>query len=171
MNTHKVISLINDNYLFINQNGMYILGFWAVCNIISGLWYFKAKTYWKYFFLMNFYWNIINLLLAIYTFYDISNNQNLLNAYEIINQHHFIQKIFLLNVGLDVAYFAFGLFLRGKSKNIQNNELQDDRLLGFGNSLLIQGTFLFVFDIMMAVLHQIHNAKNIKTFFEITGSL
>ena len=175
---HKILGTISDNYFFINQQGMYILSFWAALNMVLGLFYFRTTDAWKYFFLMGFYWNIVNLFLAVYTLYDISvMRQNIaitgLNALNIINNHHFIQKILLVNVGLDVAYLVSGFLLKEKAKNsLNSNNSNSGRMQGFGNSLLVQGGFLLLFDIMMTILHQIHNAKWIEKYFiEISSKI
>ena len=180
---HKILGIISDNYFFINQQGMYILGIWAVVNMVLGLFYFRTAGVWKYFFLMGFYWNIVNLFLAIYTLYDISlMRQNVtstgLNALNIINNHHFIQKILLVNVGLDIAYLVSGFLLKEKAKNnlngnnLNGNSPNSSRMQGFGNSLLVQGGFLLIFDIMMVILHQIHNAKWLEKYFtEISSKI
>jgi hypothetical protein len=59
-----------------------------------------------------------------------------------------------LNAGLDVAYVMTGFFLIEKGKNSANNA---DRLKGFGYSLILQGGFLFAFDLIMYFTHS-HNA-------------
>ena len=55
-----------------------------------------------------------------------------------------MEKIFLVNVGLNVAYMAAGgmLWERGR-------RLGDERLEGYGPSLVLQGAFLVGFDTVM----------------------
>ena len=73
-----------------------------------------------------------------------------------MRQQHTIEKVLLLNVGLDVAYVTSGFLLKEMSKNNPDNY---HRYRGFGNSLLLQGGFLFVFDIIQFVVHQQHRKK------------
>jgi hypothetical protein len=59
-----------------------------------------------------------------------------------------LEKVFFINTGLDVAYMAAAAFLwqRGEATN-------DRRFVGFGQALLLQGGFLFAFDLTMALLN------------------
>lgn len=67
-----------------------------------------------------------------------------------------MQKILLFNAGLDVGYMLGGVYLleRGK-REVKNAE----RLRGFGRSILLQGAFLFVFDLS---LHTVLSSDNPK---------
>ena len=55
--------------------------------------------------------------------------------------------VFLLNAGLDVGYMAAGLWLRERGARAERPELQ-----GYGDALLVQGGFLFMFDLTMVVV-------------------
>jgi hypothetical protein len=76
-----------------------------------------------------------------------------MNGLQILNDHESFQKLLLLNAGLDVAYFSFGLYLKERSKTSSSA----DRLRGYGNSLLLQGGFLLAFDLILYFVHD-HNA-------------
>ncbi len=69
-----------------------------------------------------------------------------------------VEKIFLVNAGLDVAYIAGGLYLKEKSVNSAGNA---SRLKGYGESIMLQGSVLLFFD---AIMYGIHN-KNGKNLF------
>jgi hypothetical protein len=69
---------------------------------------------------------------------------------EIIKDFNSLQNILLLNAGLDVAYIATGFYLKERSKNSSSSE----RLTGYGNSLLLQGGFLLLFDVALYFIHQ-----------------
>jgi hypothetical protein len=72
-----------------------------------------------------------------------------LNFAESIREHESIRRILLFNAGLDVGYMATGLYLRERANRAENSE----RLRGYGNSLLLQGAFLFTFDLIMFAVH------------------
>ncbi len=59
-----------------------------------------------------------------------------------------MQKVLLLNAGLDVGYMAFGGYLwqRGSSED-------NARLTGYGQSLILQGAFLMAFDLTLFALN------------------
>ncbi len=153
---------INHQRNEINLNGMKILGGWALANMaIGSVAYFKTTGKNKYFNQMNVFWNIANLGLATAGYFGAKAdlNQQLSLATSVHDQHK-IEKILLLNAGLDVGYMATGLFLneRGKMKS-------SDRLKGYGNSLLLQGAFLLIFDSGMYAVHH-HNGKGFDKILE-----
>lgn len=62
----------------------------------------------------------------------------------------------MLNIGLDAAYMLGGAYLLERAKN---NITNLDRFTGFGKSILMQGAFLFVFDIGFYMAHNMNNSK------------
>lgn len=137
----------------INNTGMYVLGFWALLNITSGIYgWQKSEGSVRYVHQMNAMWNVVNLSIASYAL--ISNaNYDIYSAgsHELWNKHLQTEKLFLTNAGLDVLYMSAGMGLRYMSKR---NEKRSQLLKGYGNSLILQGGFLFVFDLVMyAVQH------------------
>jgi len=131
------------------KTGMYTLLGWSIANISVGtLGNFNTTGSKKYFYQMNAGWNLVNLSLAAGSLISInklglSSMQNL----DLLNESNSMAKLFLFNGGLDVGYVAFGAFLNERGKR-----LQKERLTGFGNSLMLQGAFLFVFDLYMYAL-------------------
>ena len=82
------------------------------------------------------------------------------------------EKSFLFNAALDVAYMTAGFWLIDAS----NYRADDaDRFRGFGQSLILQGGFLFVFDLIMhkQIVNQRKNLeKNTKVeFYPVGGGL
>jgi hypothetical protein len=63
------------------------------------------------------------------------------------------QKIFLINSALDLGYMASGLLLRQQSSINTSKQAQ---FQGYGNSLLLQGGFLLLFDLSAYWIHQHH---------------
>lgn len=153
---------IYKQYIQTNKTGMWILGSWAGGNMIfSGIALTKAQGEAKYFHQMNVAWNVVNLGLAGFSLYNAYHPEY--NGWqETINQHHKIQKILLINAGLDTGYIMTGLFLMEKAKNTQK---LPERLSGFGKSLVLQGAFLLVFDVGMVFAHQ-KNGNQIQKLLE-----
>jgi hypothetical protein len=63
------------------------------------------------------------------------------------------QRIFLINSALDLGYMASGFVLKQQNSTNPNKEAQ---LQGYGNSLLLQGGFLLLFDLSAYWIHQHH---------------
>lgn len=148
---------INQERLQINKIGMMTLGGWALGNIaVNGFMAGSATGSRKHFHLGNVYWNLVNISLAGFGFYQaLAADPTSLSMAESIKGHYGIQKILLFNAGLDIGYIATGLFLKERSKNVSRN---NDRLMGYGNALLLQGGFLFAFDLVLFLVHQSQSA-------------
>lgn len=125
---------------------MLVLGSWAVGNIALGLGlYNQHQGEERYFHLMNAGWNVVNLGLATAGYLAaIKTDPASFGLFESINEQHKLQKIFLFNAGLDVGYVLGGLYLRERGKRVEKNP---ERLRGFGKSVILQGSFLFAFDL------------------------
>jgi hypothetical protein len=128
------------------QTGMLILGGWAVGNMALGAALTGKQTgSAKYFHQMNLAWNTVNLGIAALGYWGASKSDPAaMGLFESIQEHHKIQKILLFNAGLDVAYLMGGAYLIERSKNTVK---LPERLKGFGQSILLQGGFLLIFDI------------------------
>jgi hypothetical protein len=144
----------------INETAMLVLGGWAVGNILVGTYgNFKASGEAKYFHQFNAMWNVVNLGIAAFGYFNAVNSDpsSMINL-EIIKDYNSLQNFLLLNAGLDVAYIATGLYLKERSKNSSSAE----RFRGYGNSLLLQGGFLLLFDVSLFFIHQ--NNANINLY-------
>lgn len=143
--------------LAINNTGMGLLVLWATVNILVGVagWIFSRGTY-RFFFQMNAFWNLINLGLGLAGYLGASGaDSSLLTQAEIIAAYHDMQNLYILNAGLDVAYIAIAFLLIERARRIPKWR---DLLKGYGYSLIIQGGFLFVFDLFMFFVHKSHAA-------------
>lgn len=136
----------------INQTAMLVLGSWAVGNILLGTYgNFKTKNEAKYFHQFNAIWNTVNLGIAIFGYLNaVNSHPGDMNNLNILKDYSSLQNFLLLNAGLDVAYIITGLYLKEKSKNSTKTQL----LRGYGNSLLLQGGFLLLFDVTLYFIHQ-----------------
>jgi hypothetical protein len=78
-----------------------------------------------------------------------------------LNTHLSTEKTLLINSALDVGYIGTGFLLKYFStKASQRNDL----LKGYGNSLILQGGFLLVFDLVLYAL-----LRNERMSFDTTN--
>ena len=129
----------------LQTNNMWILGAWAGANIIQGsISAGNATGSDHYFHQMNAYWNTVNLAIAglgLWAAKKQMAGEHTLNRN--LKEQQKTEKILLLNTGLDAAYIMTGLYLKE-----HGNRLNDEKSSGYGSSLLVQGSFLLVFDII-----------------------
>lgn len=137
-----------EKSMSINNTGMYVLGSWAIANIAAGAYGWSNNSgQSKYFHQMNLFWNTINLSIAGFALYNnFSADISSMTAAEMMNQHSKIERLYLINAGLDVLYVGTGFLLKHFAKN---NSKRYDLLKGYGHSVILQGIFLFVFDLVM----------------------
>lgn len=148
----------------INKTGMIVLGSWAVGNILLGAYgNYKYEGQTKYFHQFNAMWNVVNLGIAAFGYFNAAGSDpNSMTATQILNEYSSLQNFLLLNAGLDVAYMVTGLYLKERAKNSSN----PDRLRGYGNSLLLQGGFLLAFDAALYFIHQNNASVNLYPHLE-----
>lgn len=156
----NIITAFGLSHQKINTSAMLVLGSWAVGNILVGTYgNFKANGEAKYFHQFNAMWNFVNLGIAAFGYFNaVNSDPSSMTNLEIIKDYNSLQNFLLLNAGLDVAYIATGLYLKERSKNSSSAE----RLRGYGNSLLLQGGFLLLFDVSLFFIHQ--NNANINLY-------
>ncbi len=134
------------SYFYSKQDqGMYVLGSWAVANIVGGL-ALRSNSIGteRYFHEMNAGWNSVNLILAGAGL--LAKRKEIADYQTLSNKMIATEKTFLFNAALDIAYMTAGLWMLDASAYRQNDQ---ERLRGYGQSLLLQGGFLFVFDLIM----------------------
>ena len=147
---HQDLMEINRDRVALNTGGMAVLGGWAVSNILIGtIGMTRTGGSVRYFHQMNAAWNTVNLAIAGFGYYGLKNQSPDLSLAETISEFHSFEKILLFNAGLDVGYMALGAFLweRGLRKD-------SERLTGYGQSLILQGGFLFSFDVILYLLNR-----------------
>jgi hypothetical protein len=147
------------------RRAMLQLGTWAVGNIALGsvLAARSKNAENKAFHQMNAGWNLVNLAIAGFGYY--SSQQSVptdLTAWVLLEKNYGLQKTFLFNAGLDIGYMAGGALLMERSKNTIKNP---ERLRGFGKSVILQGGFLFVFDVAHFFVIKADN-QALKNIFE-----
>lgn len=139
---------INEQRLQLNQSGMKVLGGWAVTNMIAGgIGLSQMNGRFRHFHEMNLAWNSVNLLLAGAGYLGARNDGKSYTLSETIREFQQFENVLLFNAGLDIGYMAAGAYLweRGIRK-------KSDRLIGYGQSIILQGGFLFAFDLILFTL-------------------
>ena len=146
----------NEEKSRIDERLMIGLGSWATANfIVSGIGWATTTTKGEaqYFHQMNVMWNVVNLGLAIPGYIKAKNETPPQNLTETMRSQRKTENIFLINTGLDVVYMGSGLLLRNMAENNVDKQTQFN---GYGNSLLMQGGFLFLFDLTAYSIHKYH---------------
>lgn len=151
----------NIKRLELNQSGMIVLGSWALVNLVSSpVLASRSEGSRKYFHQMNGLWNTVNLTLAGIGYLSAARTDPaVLTLSESIKAQHTMEKILLFNTGLDLAYIVGGLYLQQRSKRGGGNS---DRLKGFGQSIVWQGAFLFLFDMGFYWVQSSHGRELLK---------
>ncbi len=141
------------------RRGMIVLGSWAAANLAAGTTGAlisddpRLAGFWE----MNALWNTVNLGLAGGTLVaerrtDPSGATELtFPAYR--EASHRLEKTLLFNAGLDIGYMTLGgwLWERGsRGDGMSSAGVSAERLTGWGQALVLQGAFLFVFDVVLA---------------------
>ena len=129
------------------KQGLIGLTSWGTLNVVGGLILrSQSSGETKYFHEMNAGFNSVNLILGVAGLFDIRKEkpQDYASVVQFQNQ---MEKVYLINSGLDVAYMASGwaIYNRGLS---QTGEEQA-RSYGYGKSLVLQGGFLLAYDVFM----------------------
>ncbi|MCM0042374.1 MAG: hypothetical protein NBV61_06370 [Algoriphagus sp.] len=136
------LELFNSTRLDYNRCGMWILGSWALLNILIGaLSAVLTRGQVQAFHQMNFYWNLVNLGIAGFGLWQANQISFPIFFWEVIRAQQQIEKILLFNTALDLVYMAIGFFLIEKGLRMEK-----ERWIGFGKSILLQGAFLLLFD-------------------------
>jgi hypothetical protein len=167
VNVHNTTNLISLDSIAkrrnqLNKTNMTILAGWAGVNIIqSSNSAANATRTDKAFFNMNAYWNTVNLALAGFGLYSVKKVMTKkLSLAQNIHAQNQLEKILLFNAGLDVGYVFGGLYLNERGQRLINQQTE-----GYGKSLVLQGSFLLVFDIVQYFLHH-KNGKHLNAWLD-----
>tara|TARA_B100000524_G_scaffold166110_1_gene84858 strand:+ start:1322 stop:1915 length:594 start_codon:yes stop_codon:yes gene_type:complete len=155
----------NEQRCNIDKKLMLSLGSWASANIIgSGIgWATTDNDEHKYFHQMNVFWNAINIGLAIPGYMKARNGKSQLSLFKTLEEQRIIEGVHLVNAGLDLAYISSGILLRNKQAKNSNEENQ---FRGYGNSIIIQGGFLLVYDWIGYMMHRKHARKQMNPLLQ-----
>jgi hypothetical protein len=137
----------------LNTAGMCVLGGWAVANMALGTYgWINYTGEQKYFSQMNLFWNTVNLAIAGFSLHGSGQvDCSALSAADALARQMNTEKVLLINAGLDAAYIGTGFLLRHLATK---SEKRVDMLKGYGNSVILQGAFLMIFDLSFCgILH------------------
>lgn len=155
------LATINADRLRLNQKGMIVLGSWAAGNMaFSGIQMGRTQGSARSFHQMNVWWNAVNLGIAGLGYWGSHREKG--KTYDLqgsMIEQKKIEQTLLFNAGLDIGYMAAGLYLQERSRNETGD--RQDQFKGWGQSLILQGGFLFVYDLTMNALHQRHGKRGI----------
>ena len=145
----------------LDQRGLTVLGGWAVGNlVVSGIAAGQMEGSTHYLHQMNLGWGAINLALAGVGYLGARRaaRQPTPSRSENVRAQLRTENLYLFNAGLDVAYLATGFYLLEKSRN-PTAPGSSDRWRGYGQSLLLQGGFLLLFDGFQFATHHGHGTR------------
>jgi len=134
-----------------------VLGGWALANSGVGAagWATAEEPWVRSFHAMNAGWNVVNLAIAGFGFFGaLGETPETYDVWETIRRSENIERALMVNAALDVAYVAGGAYL-----TLRGDRDRDPQLLGLGRSVMLQGAFLFTFDVVVYAVHAIGNAR------------
>lgn len=140
-----------------SKNAMIGLAGWSVANLVgSGIATDTRNKEMRYFHQMNVMWGGINLAIAGLGYRGASREKIDNPTPEGVMKHQRrIEKTYLINAGLDVLYIGSGLLMNKTSDNQKNPE----KFKGYGNSIMVQGGFLLLYDAVMYAIHKKHGKQ------------
>lgn len=140
----------------IDKNAFKILGAYSAANVIYGSVASSQTTGRnKYFHQMNAIWNGVTLGIATIG-YLTKRPEGDLSYSASLKKQHSTEKLFLFNAGLDLAYIAGGAYIYETGKT---STRKPERLKGYGQSVMLQGGILLVFDAVVYAIHNRHGQK------------
>jgi hypothetical protein len=147
----------------IQKRSMVALAGWSAANIVaSGIATDTRNREMRYFHQMNVMWGGINLAIAGLGYWGAGREKidNPMLA-DVLKHQNRIEKTYLINAGLDVVYVGAGLLMNKTSDNQKNPE----KFKGYGNSIMLQGGFLLLYDAIIYTIHRNHG-KQLKDMSE-----
>lgn len=128
---------------------------WSLANIAGGtIGNFTTTGHTHYFHQGNALWNGVNLVIGVVGLVNESRHRSRpLDLARGRRESHKSQIAYIINAGLDVLYLSTGAALWRCGPSAHNPIVQD-RLVGYGQALVLQGAFLFAFDVALALAHQ-----------------
>ena len=140
-----------------SKNAMIGLAGWSVANLVgSGIATNTRNKEMRAFHQMNVMWGGINLAIAGLGYWGAGREKIDNPTMESVQKHQRkIENTYLINAGLDVVYVGSGLLMNKTSDNQKNPE----KFKGYGNSIMVQGGFLLLYDAVMYAIHRKHGKQ------------
>ncbi len=150
-----LVDSVNIRRHKLEKTGLGVLGGWSVASIGGGLVGAANSTgAVRQFHKRNVLFGGINLGLAGVGYLFASRQSIGGNLAQTLSRQERIEKLYLLNTGLDAAYVVLGFYYKERAARFTGEKR--DKRIGTGNSLLLQGGFLFLYD---GLLYLLHNAN------------
>lgn len=146
---------INQTRCKHSLNGMIAFSSWTGANLVAGtVGVLTTKGETQHFFEMNLYFNAVNLGLAIPGLIGaVKAKRTGLSFKESVKEVQKVKTVYLVNGVLDLTYITAGFLLREMSRNNSHGIQLKNRLAGYGNSLILQGGFLLIYDFIEFGVH------------------
>lgn len=164
----SIFSRYNAERLTHSKNGMIALGSWGVGNMIAGgigMATTPLGSEANIFHQVNIYWNVVNVAIAIPGHFGTRKGfRKTFTVPQTFEEQRKQEMVYLLNFGLDLGYIGTGVFLRVLGNRYSGTPR--DVLKGSGNSIVMQGGFLMLYDLTMWFVHRAHWKKNKAEIWE-----
>lgn len=158
-----VFDSVNKTRYQLAKTGFTVLGTWAVLNIGAGLVGQQNTTGEKReFYKANVIGGLINLGFAGVAYFVTKRSASQPHSVaETFRKQAAAEKIFLFSVGLDLGAVVLGFYTKEKANRFTG--LKSEQLRGAGKALIVQGTFLTLFDGMLYLLEAKNGSRLYKT--------
>ena len=151
----------NKSRNYRTEKGLDVLGIWALGNVATSSYlYYHSTGSDKYFNQMNVMWNGANTLIVVASL--LPKQKNNINLTKTLQWQSNTESVYIASAALDLLYSSVGLYLTEKAKSDLVNR---DKWNGWGNSLIYNGGFLFLFDTSMFIIHK-HNGKKLYNMMD-----
>ena len=144
MNSHN--NPDSNNIFLFQVRAMPVLAGWGAFSILTGWAWWQLSGRWLRGLAAQFAgWGAINLLIALFGIRgaqrkNIQFTQGEISLEEHDRQARVFEKVVAVNAALDLGYMAAGAWL---------NHQPDDERRGMGMGIIIQGLFLFLWDLVL----------------------
>lgn len=141
--------------------GLQFLGGFAIANMgVSGYMYYNTKGVDKSFHEMNVMWNSVNTVIAVASL--LPKDKNEMSLSKTLSWQSNTEATYIAAAALDLVYSTAGLYLTERAKTDFTNH---DKYKGWGNALIYNGGFLFLFDTGMYIAHK-RNGKKLNKMMD-----
>jgi hypothetical protein len=145
--------------LLTDEKTALVLGTWSAANFMISLPSINsADMQQRYYHRGNMYWNVVNVSLATLGYFHTRNEKPPANLTELYHRERKMQVIFGVNALADVGYVASGVYLMNHRSG---DAMKQAQLNGFGQTVIVQGAALLVFDAILYA-HKRKRAKQIR---------
>ncbi len=144
---------VNERRLNVNLTGMQLIGAWGAVNLAAGLGLgLRAEGEARSFHLMNAGWGAVNLALAGVGYWQSTRSDPAsFTLAQTVAEQRSVENLFLLNVGLDLAYVAAAAWMHERGRR---GDEWSSFFAGAAPAVALQGGVLLVFDLLMYLCHR-----------------